>query len=489
MSKLSLIKNFNYNFMGILISNISFSIGISLVSRKLGPVRFGEVNSFMAIIAIFIPLISYGASNYFTREYAVNPNDTTHTDKFFKYTVSVSLLLSVIICLLLTVTNYYTFSKFSQIFYVLAILFSQATDLQWLYRSKENTKIIAQVLSITAMLNLLLLILLYKVLTIELFLMITSICKALNVIFFYLFDKNLNFMKSVNNLVFMRRNVETKVDVKAFKVIFLLSLSGLLNLIYVKADLIILSIYKFKLEAGLYASAYTILSLLLLFRGTLLSIFIPSLVRNFHDDLKQYKYSLGIYLKLGSILGVASSSLVCLLSAIIVKVMFGEGFLEAIPVINLLMLVNAVVFLNMGISSSLIAIKKDKQFTLITLVAALINILGNFIFVPYYDMYAAAITTFISEVFVLSFAMHILNRENKLNYTKIFFRSSTKIVVSTIIILGISYFMKVILNLYFNLYLAEILSSILFIVLFLLNFRVFKLIKKEEIMLLVKVRK
>lgn len=82
-------------------------IAIPIVSRIIGPEKFGIINFLQAFVAYFILLISYGFNLTATRRLAVNPNDAEKRNQVFSEVISaqaILLLFSTIVflvCLLL----------------------------------------------------------------------------------------------------------------------------------------------------------------------------------------------------------------------------------------------------------------------------------------------------------------------------------------------------------------------------------------------------
>lgn len=486
MQKLSVVKNFNYNLIGMVISNLSFTLGISIISRKFGPEKFGEVNSFVAFIAIFIPMITQGASNYYMREYSKRENND-EISAFLQYTVPVFCILATLFSLFFLVFHIYKIPTIYQIAYIFLILLSQAIDIQWLYRAKEATKVIAYSMCVGAVANILFIIamLFFHSLTVGTYLIAISLSKLISSILLYKINKENK--KSIRLIFFaIKPQYFLRIFSKRNLPIILLSISGLLNLLYLKSDIVILTFFGFKLEAGYYSSAYTIINMIFLLRSTMLSTVMPSLIRSLNKSYEAYIKMLNLYLKIGAIAGIVITGTVYFFSKPIIFILFGEQYFSAIPVLNILLVMNLVVFLNLGLSASLIIFKKDKEFMIATCIAALINIIGNLIFVPFYGMYAAAWTTLIAETFIVIYALLILNSIHSDNYFKLFWESTKKIIsIGIIIFLTIVYLNERIKTINDN-YFMYILNVLAFLISFIILCYISKVVTKKEYTLLIR---
>lgn len=417
MKKQSIFSNFNYNLIGVVLSNVAYAIGISIVSRKVGPELFGDMNSFISLVTIFLPLIIQGSTNYYMREFKESSIDST-IKQFFNYTIIVSFLLTVVLSISIISLNLYHLNIVIILIYILIMSLSQALDLQWVFRARETTRPISIILIITSILNLIFIVILYKVITVEIYLLLFSSIKLLNSLLLIILDKKMRkyvvtFLRSINSIW----NLTLFKNYNNYKSVFILSISGFLNQIYLKADIVMLSFYGYKVQAGLYSSAYTIIQTITLLRSTLLSVLIPSLISSYKKDLIDYEVKLKLFLKLGVLLGYIIVGFCLINNNIIINIMFGKQYLDAVMPFNILLVMIFIIFINMGISASLIIIKKDYEFLKATLIAAIFNIVGNILVIPTFGMNGAAVITLLSEIIILVYSLIILN--NNLRITPI----------------------------------------------------------------------
>ncbi|MED3793806.1 oligosaccharide flippase family protein [Niallia alba] len=475
MKKKPLILNVYYNLVAVFIQNLVSLLGLSIISRKFGPEIFGEINAFISFVAIFIPLIIHGASNYYSREYSRNENETATLSRFFRYTFISSLILVIILGCFLGGTKLYSVQFTTIVVYLIFMLIGNSLDIQWLFRMKEDTKLVAKTSIVSSIIFIGLIVLFLTKMTIEVYLIIYSFNRLFNniIYLYYIKDKKAIFRKT--------RKMD-KEYFEDFKPVIVLSLSGLLNLIYVRSDIVMLSYFGFKVETGYYSSAYVIINILFVLRGTLISLVVPILLKSFNKSIDYFKSKLSAFLKLGMFLGLLLVGVTFICEKPIIMLLFGKEFINSLPAFNILLGMTLVVYINFGISATLIVTNNDKYFTIATLLAAIINILGNFLFIPHYGMVAAATTTLLAEAVILIYSLFKL-RKSSLALTKLLVKSNLKIFISGIILIIISYLIKETLQV------NSILIGILYIVIFLLVSYYFKFFSKNEIDHITKVTK
>ena len=421
MRRESLLHNFNYNLIALMVNNVFLALGVSVVSRVLGPTDYGSANAVISFVSIFMALIYQGSNIFFTREYTKNRYQAKN---FLTYTLNISFAIAVLL-MFFSCFKMFNIPLLYQMAFIFILSFAHAIDFTWLFRAKESTKIIALSTAVASIIHIVLIYILSTFLTPGLYLLIFSITKLLNsIIILFLSREVLNdvfhFLKRVPSLP---RFKEDNIGL-----ILALSLSGVFGLIYIKSDVVILGLYNLNYEAGIYASAMLIINFLYVLRGTLLSALVPPLHRKYSNSIMEYKVFMGFTIKLGGVMGALIVGVLLLSSEQIIRLVFGNEYLLASDILDILLFAVLFLFLNMGVSSSLIVTGEDKAFIFMNLLSALVNVSLNLLLIPIFGMYAAAITSVIAEASVLIFSIFYLRyRYSELNMLKIFLRNSYKI--------------------------------------------------------------
>lgn len=192
-----------------------------------------------------------------------------------------------------------------------------------------------------------------------------------------------------------------------FKYSLPLGITLLLNVLYVKSDVLILSFFKSTNEVGIYTLAYKFFDFPLNISFFIVNAFYPVMLNKIKSDKKLF---LNSFTKTALIIGLFGIliSMICILFAPIITYI-KDDFQSSIGVFRILSLSYPVFFLTNLILWILIALDYEKQIVKVYLFALVFNIVLNLIFVPIYSYNASAIITGVSEllVFVILFIKFI----------------------------------------------------------------------------------
>lgn len=182
-----------------------------------------------------------------------------------------------------------------------------------------------------------------------------------------------------------------------------------LNLVYFKTDTIILSLYKSAADVGIYGASYKVLEILLAIPtivGGLLLPLVTALVvqKAFQDVKKYYVASLDMMLAVG--LGLVAACLVIGREAMIF--LAGSEFAIAGEVLKVIAIATSLIFFGNLIGYFILAFGRQKQMIKYYAVAAIVSLIGYFIFIPQYSYWAAAWVTVAIEAFMTLAALWIL---------------------------------------------------------------------------------
>lgn len=182
------------------------------------------------------------------------------------------------------------------------------------------------------------------------------------------------------------------------------------NLIYLKADTLIMSLTRSAAEVGVYGAMYRILEVLItfptMFAGLLLPLISLAWSRNDYPEFKklsQQALDVVIYMAWPLVVGAAfvSSRLVAL---------FGEDFHGAEMILWLLVFATAIIFVGTTFGHIVVAMGKQRSMIFAYASAAGLGLLGYIIFIPRYGAYAAAGMTIVVEMLVAIAAYIVVRR-------------------------------------------------------------------------------
>jgi len=252
-----------------------------------------------------------------------------------------------------------------------------------------------------------------------------------------------------------------------------LGLTIFFNLIYLRADIFILSLLKSQADVGLYGATYKIIDVLttlpFMFAGLILPILTLEWAnKNFikFNQVLQKSFDAMIILALPLIVGaqLTAKPLMILIA--------GKDFAQSGDILKILILAIGFIFIGCLFAHAVIALDKQKNIIGAYIFTALTSLAGYLIFIPRFSYYGAAWVTVYSELAIMVFSLYIIIKYSNFRPNLTVFLKS----LAAALIMGLGvYLLMGKINLIFIILLA---GSIYFISLYL-----FKGINKEDLKL------
>jgi O-antigen/teichoic acid export membrane protein len=192
------------------------------------------------------------------------------------------------------------------------------------------------------------------------------------------------------------------------------------NLLYYKADTLILSYLRPFTEVGIYGAAYRVLEILItlpyMYCGVLLPLIANAWSRGDKDafrTLMRQSYVVMLLLAAPMVAGTI------LLGDRIMSFVAGAAFAESGAVLKILMFAMGIIFFGTVSSHAVVAINQQRAMMKYYIMIALVTCAGYLIFIPIYGMYAAAWFTVFSEFMValISTLMTLYHSHIQINWT------------------------------------------------------------------------
>lgn len=179
-------------------------------------------------------------------------------------------------------------------------------------------------------------------------------------------------------------------------------LAGIFYLIFFQSSIVIINYLSGPEPAGLYNTAFIIMSAIYLFPSVIYQKFmIPKLHRWAKNDISRLEETYKIGGKYMIITGLAAMLLVWLAAPLTIEVLFGHEYKEAIPLILILSLSIPIRFLATSTGSMLVTQELMRKKVKYMGATALANIALNLILIPHAGSTGAAISTVICEILLL----------------------------------------------------------------------------------------
>ena len=193
-----------------------------------------------------------------------------------------------------------------------------------------------------------------------------------------------------------------------------LGLTIFFNLIYLRADIFILSLLKSQAEVGFYGATYRVIDVLttlpFMFAGLILPILTTAWVdRNFlkFNRVLQKSFDAMIMLALPLIVGAQFTAKPLMLF------IAGNNFAQSGLILKILILAIGFIFVGCILAHAVIALDKQKNIISAYIFTALTSLIGYLIFIPLFSYYGAAWVTVYSELAIALFSLYMVMKHGQ----------------------------------------------------------------------------
>ena len=398
--KLKLSSGFKRYFLntGWLLFNNVFGMVIALfvgiyVARYLGPANFGLLSYAGSFVGLFSALVTLGLDNIVVRELV---KDEKKRDELLGTTFILKIIGSILVLIIIVIavrfTNNDSFTNLLIFIIAIGTIFQSFNVIQFYFQAKVLSKytVYAQIFA-TILCSVIKLLLIHLNMGLIYFAMVTliqSIILALGFVAMYIKQK-LNLF-----------NWRPKFDLARFllKDSWPLILSGIAISIYMKIDQVMIKNMLDAKAVGNYAVAVRLSEVWYFIPMAITNSLFPAIINAKKQSEELYYARLQRLYDLMVWMVIAVALPVTFLSDWIVKILYGQAYIEAAKV--LMIHVWAGVFVASGVVTANIVIIRNKQiFGLIcTTIGAISNIIFNFLLIYKLNIIGAAIATIIAQI-------------------------------------------------------------------------------------------
>ena len=401
----TLFKNMSWLTLSQVITNLCAFLWTIIIARYLGVSSYGLLSfviSFTILIGIGEDL---GITTFTTRELA---RDKTNTKKFInnifpiKFTLSIVLLIVTISFLYLLNYNQLTI-ELTFIIFIETIFISLYNFLSGVFQAHENLKPGSVGLMICSFL---LLTLSYLISIFDLGIIAIALAYAFSYLICLLYvykeiRKNFSRIKIEIDLTFWK---------KIFKRSLPFGLTMIFYTIYFSIDVVMISWLAGDYATGLYNSAYKIISVFTAFYVIYQYVIFPLMSKLYTEDTNLLKISFEQSFKYSLLVLLPLTIGVYFYSPYIINLIYSSQYALASPAMQILIWTVVFLFIN-GVATSLLnSIGKEVSVTKIYLIAAIFNIVLNFLTIPVWSYIGASITTVLSEILILILMMYSISK-------------------------------------------------------------------------------
>ncbi len=429
--KKTIIKNIKWLTISKIIVYLLSIVTITLIPRYLGVEGYGQLNFIISFVGIFSIIGDLGLQTLIIRDISKN---TKKANEYFNNLFLFRILISILFLVVISIFAIFLQSSPTTeqiIIYSVGISFVLLSyfNIGFLNGFQEiKYQAISDIIqkATYTIIAVLVIILNYKLFGI---LVASAVSSAfMFLVSFFALKKYVKIKK----LTFNQKYIKEKVILASPFI-----LTSIFWMIYFNIDRIFITYIKGNYATGLYSISYTFIGFLLGILGILNTTFFPVL-SSFSNNkikleavIKKYLYLLYLFVIPATIGGIY-------LAPKIISLVFGSQYLGGTLAFQLIMfffLINAIGIINYHL---LITNHLEKYSLKILGISALINILLNFIFIPWLGIIGAAITSIISEI-VIFMASYIKIKNNiiKIDYFSPIFKP---LIASLIMLLSLILF-------------------------------------------------
>ncbi len=396
-----------WQFSGKILSTALGLVSVALITRHLGADGYGQYATALSFVAIFSIIADMGLYIYLVREISQEKANSEHiTNNVFTFRITSAAVLLGIAPIIALAFPYDNIIWFAILLSTLSYFFISLNQvLIGIFQRRFETKMVAvgeivgRIVLVTAVIGAVLL-------DLGLIAIIISI----------ILGSFANFL-----LVFFsaRRHVKIKLAFdfpfwkQILKVTWPIAISIVLNVIYFKVDTIFLSVMKPERDVGLYGEAYKILEVLIAFPAMFAGLIMPLLSQSAFKDWDKFKQIIRKGFDVMTLIALPIVVAGVILAKPIVVFIGGPEFAEAAPILQILVIATASIFIGNLFANAVVALNKQRQMVWAYLATAALAIILNLLLIPQFTYIGAAWATVATELLIAGLSIWMVWKTSK----------------------------------------------------------------------------
>jgi len=228
---------------------------------------------------------------------------------------------------------------------------------------------------------------------------VTVLSSLLSFLLHYLFSLKLAKIKL---------NFNFKIWQEIIKKSWPIGLTIVFNLIYLRADTLILSLFKGQAEVGIYGATYKVIDVLITLPFIFAGIVLPIMTLGWQTSKERFNmimqkaFDFMVILALPLVFGAQ------FVAERIMTLVAGEDFAASGVILKILIAASSIIFVGTMFSHGVIALDKQKKIISAYIFTAISALAGYLIFIPKYSYYGAAWVTIYSELIIALASFYIV---------------------------------------------------------------------------------
>ena len=384
-------KNMGWMFFARIGSMVITFLATAYIARNLGPTNYGQLSYAISFVALFGFLASLGIDAILQRDLIKYPEKR---NEYLGSAIGIRVISSLLTIVICTTTAISLSAKDVSLLLIFIISLSpllssfQLLSYEFIAESKSKYPSILTLIVVT-ILNILKIVVIFLnggVIYLALVVLAEPILYSLG----YLYIKN----KTYRDIKMLR--FDKKISLSILKDSYPLILSTAFYAVSMRIDQVMLKNFLGAESVGLYDAAVRLSEVSYFIPQIMITSFLPSIINTRNTSTEIYnkrmkKLLIGLF-SISILIALATT----LLSKQLILVIFGSGFIGALPVLCIYVWSNIGATLNSFGQQVLISENKVKSISIMTFSGMIINVILNIILIPKYGMVGAAIATLIS---------------------------------------------------------------------------------------------
>lgn len=446
MEKNSIKKNTIYSILKTGSTILFPLVTFPYITRVLQTENVGKINFGLSIVSYFSLIASLGIQTYAIRECSALRNDEKKLGNTASQLFSINIITTIIayVALAFTLLIYHKLDNYRVLIIVQSLsIIATTVGADWLNSAMEDFRyitirtIVFQIVSIALMFVFVRQqddYMKYAVIS-----LVSSVGASV---------VNIWYRRKYCKVVFLYNIVKSIEWERHMLPIAYLFVMILAQTIFNSIDSTMLGLMHGDYEVGIYSAAHKILNTINSVIGSLLWVIMPRMAYYFAEgDYESINILLRKILHFNITIGLPCVVGTVVIAKDIICIVAGEAFVEATPVLQIMMFGFAFSLFGGSFLGNAILLpsKKEKYYMIVCCVAAVINIIANYIAIPFWGARAAAGTTALCSITIMVLLMFKVDKQIRIqNISKLFVSP----LLGCIIIIGICLLSGSISNLY-----------------------------------------
>lgn len=411
MRQISIKKNTFYSVLKTGASILFPLITFPYISRVLLTDNVGKINFGLSIVSYFSLIASLGISTYAIRECSAVRDDKKKLSDISSQIFSINIITTIIAytALALTLIFYHKLDNYRLLIIIQSLsIIGTTLGADWLNSAMEDFKYIT-IRTVAFQF-------------ISLILMFIFVHKPEDYLKYAVISLISSVGASIVNIMYRRRyckitltfNIDWKNHLKPIFYLFVMLLA---QTIFSSVDSTMLGLMHGDYEVGIYSTAHKILNIINQVVGSLLWVIMPRM---------SYYFSAGNYAEVNKLLRKVLNfnltlGLPCAIGTIvmakdIILIIAGETYIDSVFVLQILMggFVFSLIGGNFLGNAVLLPSKREKEFMIICCICAVINVITNYLLIPFGGPIAAAATTTLCSLIILILSLVKVDKNIKI---------------------------------------------------------------------------